>query len=214
MKPEHHTEPDRHIRVRREIKVDLQRVGKGSQPGRRDRGCAIEKENIVCELRDIVCDKHFLRKTIDEAHHAVRKVIPVLSAFHDFLLDPLIAHDRSRDQLWKKRDIEADIQHTLLRLRPAPVHIKEVGQELEGEKGNPDGERERNHAEVLVQKESQLLHGEGQIFEDKEQSHMKENGQHKNALPLLHIHRRLELSRRQPADKNREQHQEDKDRLP
>ncbi len=196
---EHFSQTDGHVRVAGEIKINLQRVRQRAEPGGGHGEGHAGAENVIRHLRHIVGNQNLLRQAIDEALHAVAKVRQRLPAVHDLLLDGVVADDRAGDELREERDVEAHIPHTLLRLRLAVVNVKEIGQELEGEERNPDGEGNVDPGEIFVQQKPQLLRQEGKVLEYDKHAHMKACRHHQDALlPLLS--RRFYLAPGEPAD--------------
>ena len=80
----------------------------------------------------------------------------------------MIAYDGPGDQLGEEGDVQAEIQGVALRPHRAPVHVHEIGNGLEGEKGDADGQVHRakghpgqadegEHLVEVVDKEASVL---------------------------------------------------------
>ena len=60
----------------------------------------------------------------------------------DLLIDIGVAHDGAGDQLGEEGNVQGKIQNIALHLAISPVQIHHIGQRLEGEEGDADGQRD------------------------------------------------------------------------
>ena len=60
-------------------------------------------------------------------------------------IDVFIADNRTGNALMEQAHIQKERRKALLRLYLAPIHIHHIGEELEGVKGNADGQRDLYH---------------------------------------------------------------------
>ena len=207
---EHLPQPDGHIAVTREIKVNLQGIGQHTEPGCRRRERHPRIEDIICHLCDIIRDQDLLAQSIDEAHHASRKIRHVLTAMCNLLRDEIIPHDWPRDELRKKRNVESHRQHTALCPRLAVVDIEKIRQELECEKRDSNRQSDGDDREVSMKQETELRCYEGQVLEYKEQADMKHNANRQCTSFACSRIRPLDTQADVPAHNNRQNHQPDK----
>lgn len=141
MESEHEAKADGHIRISGEIEINLQSVGNGSQPGGGHGSRRTIIEYVVSHLRHIIGNQYFLGKPINKAEHAIRKQIPGFRPCPDFIHNRGISDNRPGYQLGKKSDIQRDIKKILLYRNFLVVHIENIGEYLEGKKGNAKGQR-------------------------------------------------------------------------
>lgn len=141
MESEHEAKADGHIGISGEIEINLQSVGNGSQPGGGHGSRCTVIEYVVGHLCHIIGNQYFLGKPINKAEHAIRKQIPGFRPCPDFIHNRGIADNRPGYQLGKKSDIQGNIKKILLYRNFLVVHIENIGEYLEGEKGNAKGQR-------------------------------------------------------------------------
>lgn len=79
------------------------------------------------------------------------------------------------------------------------VHIENIGEYLEGEKGNAKGESNLQVNQRGVKQQAQLIDGEGQVFEYKKEQHMKGYIRYQYLLPKFRIGAASDGTCRQPA---------------
>ena len=72
----------------------------------------------------------------------------------DLLVDIGVAHDRTCDQLGEEGNVQGKIQNIALHLAIPPVQIHHIGQRLEGEEGDADGQRDILWCDQLGAKEA------------------------------------------------------------
>ena len=147
---EHFSETDGHIGVTREIKVDLEGVSQGSQPGSCHRKLGNGKScRRIPEKADVIRQQDLFSHTGHKAVDAFREVIQIFPAFLHLLRNGLILYDGSCDQLRKHGNIGSIADPVLLHVRISTVNINGIGHGLEGEKGDTD--RKRNIQKGQIQ---------------------------------------------------------------
>ena len=139
---EHDSEPDRHVGIAGEIKIDLHGIGDQPDP-RLDQGAIVNLiERDLNERRDDVGHQHLLGETDNEYPSADGGAAKREPAGVKLTSDRLVANDRPRDQLREERNVESDVDRIAVGPEPSAVDVDDVGQAVEGEKR--DAERERN----------------------------------------------------------------------
>ena len=215
MKAEHFSEPDCHIGIPREIEINLKRVSCCTKPGRCDGKRYAHGKDIVGNHRHVICNEDFLAESINEAHHAVREIVKGFVAMLDLLLDIVIAHDRTCDELREERDVESDIQDTPLSLCLVIINIEEIGEQLECEERDADGERDVDGGKIRMQQQSRFVRGKRQILENEQQADVERSASDEPVSPhLLRAPRCLaDPEADKPASDDRNDHEEYEDGL-
>lgn len=115
------------------------------------------------------------------------------AAVVDLVLDVGVAHDGAGHQLREHGDVHAQVQRVLLHLHLAAVDIHHVGDGLQGEERDADGQRQvqlgdelltQRPVHVLGQKALVLVEPEHEQI-DRERRHEPEALQHRLALAAL-----------------------------
>ena len=170
----HLSEADGHIAVAAEIKVNLQHIGDGSDPGcRRVKPRDIRCKKRVCHEADGVGNQHLFgetgNKTADSVHDAVHRLSPVL----DLLGDIVVFHDGAGDELREEGNVEKHFSEILLGLSHAPVNVDDVGHGLEGEKGNSDGKPDGRHRNRRAKNGVEGLCQEAGVFKEHQHTQIQ-----------------------------------------
>ena len=131
MEAEHFSKADRHIRIGRKVKIKLKRIGCQSHPcGQHRKLCAGHRPNGIPERTRIVRQQHFFTKADHKAVNALCELLRCLLPRAQLLIDRLVLHDRTCDQLRKHRDIRSKGDEILLHLRLSTVDVDRVGHRL------------------------------------------------------------------------------------
>src|SRR5207244_8511076 len=126
---------DGHVGVTGKVKVDLQRVANDAQPGETGRQLARgQAEDGVRGAGDRVGEYHLLGQPDNETLHPGGEQLDVDDALHELGRDIVVAHNRPRDRLGKKGDVQGEVQRVLQRPDLLPVDIDDIRQRVEGEK--------------------------------------------------------------------------------
>src|SRR5262249_24888355 len=118
--PEHPAEADGHVRVAREIEVDLNRVADDAGP--RVRGGQLgerQREDLIGRTGNDVGDEDLLRQADDEAADAVREVVERHPPERELIGDVAVPDDRSGNELRKQQEVQRRMDRALLRRRIA-----------------------------------------------------------------------------------------------
>ena len=138
---EHPPQADGHIGIAGEIVINLHGVAQGAQP-REGGGKAsrLHSEGPVGHHGHLVGDEHLFPQSGEEAHTAGGNIGPALLAAVDLLGHRLIFDDGPGNELGEEGDVEAHLEGGALNLSPAPGHVQDVAQGLEGKEGDADGQ--------------------------------------------------------------------------
>lgn len=131
----------------------------------------------------------------------------------NLIRNEIIPHDRPRDELRKKRDIESHCQHTALRLCLVVVDVEKIRQQLEREKRDANRQRDGDDRKVTMQQETELRCHEGQVLKDKEQTDMEYDADCQYAPLGYRCLYSLNAQTDVPPHNNGQNHQPDKHRL-
>ncbi len=183
MKSEHEPQADGHVRVAREVKIDLD--GKGHDSQNSSRGTDLgEVPGLQAEFDDltgVVGDQDLLGQTPEKAQdpcsHPIQSDFPAV----EFPLNVGIADDGARDQLGKEGDIEQKTGVGTLDPDFTPVKINDVGQGLEGIEGDADRQCYLRYLKIEKGQRVQNLHHKARVFEIDKACQGKNNGCHKPA---------------------------------
>lgn len=186
MEPKHSPEANGHIGIAAEVIIDLKGVGDSPQPrhGYAQAAGVCLIKGPVCQHRQGVGQNGLLGQPADKPPDAGGKVLHRLLPASDFRRHSLIADNGPGNQLGKQRHIQRHIQRVLLHLALSPIHIKNIGHGLKGEKGNANGQGDVSLRQPFPARQPvQVVNGEIQIFEHKEQGEVENHRQHNNPLP-------------------------------
>ena len=165
LKSQHLSETDRHIRISAEVKINLHRIGKTSDPGSQHRSlrCAQYCDRLI-DTSHVVGDQNFFPKSLQKPHHTVAEFPDRHRPFHQLLFHVRIPHDRSRDQLREHRHICAECDRIVLCLYFSAVNVDHIGHRLECVKRDPDRQRKLCVRNVERQDRIQILDHKSVIF--------------------------------------------------
>jgi len=187
---EHPSQAERHVGIRGEVEIDLQAVKQDAPPGhdRSDRGDGL-RENRVDGGGHRVRDEHLLPEPEHEAADTYSKIRPGRPMGPQLVRDVVVADDRAGDELGEHRNVECEVDDLALGGDLPAVDVDEVGERVEGEKG--DADREVNRAEVHSRgtrrsdEKVQVRDDESRVLEEGEQPQVSghRQGQHAAATP-------------------------------
>ena len=186
----HAPETDGHVAVARKVEVDLEGVGQGDNP----RGGAVQGRHAGEDFGDLarvqkaevggaedgihlganhVGDEDFLAEADDEAIKALQAVGHARLAAADLVGHVAIADDGTGDELGEHNDIQHEIRQFLHRLVHAAVGVQGVGDALEREERDADGQQDASPSERRVTRqpddEVQVLHREVAVLVEQQQ---------------------------------------------
>ena len=178
MKSKHHSESQRHITVAAEIKIDLQHIGNCAQPSTRtgDSGCCRTKE-IIRHKSHCIGDKNLFAQTCNETPDSFSDFLRRLLTIIDLRLHIMILNDRSRDQLWEKRDIQKHLSEILLNRSISPINIDHVGKCLKSKKRYSDRHPDLRNRNSGTGNRIKCLHQKSGIFKDHKKTEIYHHSQ-------------------------------------
>ena len=107
LEAEHQTEADSHIRIAREIVVNLEQVGCRAEPrGRQSESAHVLREQNVGDLTHGVCDEYLLCQTADKTSQTARDLPDILVPVGDLTVDIAVLYDGTRDKLREEGYVE------------------------------------------------------------------------------------------------------------
>ena len=138
----HESHADGHVRVGREIQIDLQHIANGRQEDTR-RGNGGKIFGLLHHLRNdggtAVGQNRLFGQTAGKAGNAPRGILTGNAAAFQLLVDVAVAHDGARDALVEQGGVQEQEPEFLLGLHLTAIDVDDVGNELEGVEGDADG---------------------------------------------------------------------------
>ena len=182
MEPHDFAQADGHVGVAREIEIELHGVGDDGDPGSASaHGGQIACKQCVHLATNHIRNQNFLGKPYHKAVKTLQTLRPALLPVADFVRNVAVAHNGAGDELGEHDDVEHIVGEPLHRLVDIAVGIDHVGDGLEREKGDADGQQHLRHRERLQteypEKRIQVLHEEVRILEIAQKSETDRDGQ-------------------------------------
>ena len=175
---------DGHVAVAAEVKVDLEGVGHCPQPGQPDiQAPRLQAKHGVGDAGGGVGQQQLFAQAQDEPPHPPGGVGEGGPPGMDFGGDVPVFDDGPRHQLGEQADVQQHLKEAAVLEGMVPVDVDDVGQPLEGEKGDAHRQHNGGHRQGRAQQQIEVLHQEAQVF-------IKGQG------PQVHRHRQ---SQEQPA---------------
>jgi len=131
----HPPQADGHIRISGKVKVNLESIGDGAEPGVRSSEVEItEIEDTIGRESHRIGDEHLLAKAETKAIDPGKKFFTRMYSRCELSGDIMITDDRTGDELGEESHVESKIDETLCRLHLSTVHVYDVADLLKGEK--------------------------------------------------------------------------------
>ena len=211
---QHQRQPYRHVRVAREVAVDLGGVAVGGEQGVGGRERLWHREHRVDELARQVVGDHQL---LDEPQRDQRQPRPHGDAVRvsrrlQLRQELARAHDRPGDEVREEAEVNRRV-HQRGGLGLAPVGVDHVGDGLEAEEADPDGQRDRQewqrHPEARrVEHVADVRDEEAVVLEHGEDPEVERDPSRHDQLPrALVIGAVDEVDRELADDRDRRQQQ-------
>ncbi len=161
---------DRHVRIAREVEVDLKRITEKSEGG--DGGPKLvrgQREDRVGGHAERVRHEQLLREADREAPNPLGGSLDVDDPVGQLGDEVLVADDRSRDQLRKECDEERQADRIALGGMLTPMHVDQIRDRLEREERDPDREMDIGEARSKRSRQGQPRHAadRGKTFEEE-----------------------------------------------
>ena len=174
---EHEAEADGHVRIAREVEVDLQRVRDEPEPALADGERAeIAVHVLVDELTGDIGYAYLLEEAHAHARHAAREVAGQMEAVLDLVRDVDVADDGARDELVKQAHEHHELDPRALRAHVAAIDVDDVRDRLERVERDADGQREAWRPEVRSGRAVERLDDEAAVLEHGEQRDVRRHG--------------------------------------
>lgn len=139
IEPHHLAQADGHVRIAREVEVDLEGVGSYAREATNEANFGgTARQKGVGEDACRISEQHLLSQADAEEPQTLGEASECGFAVVDLVFDVGIPNDGARDELWKHCDIHAEVQRVFLRIYFAAIDIDDVGDCLQGEKRNAD----------------------------------------------------------------------------
>ena len=219
--PDHAAEADRHVRVPGEVEVDLEAVGQDAHPhgGRVEVG-GRSVEHGVGRLRQHVGDEDLLAEARAEPADPREESLGGVRAGDELTVHVAVPDDGSGDQVGKETDVEEAKAKGSRGSRNPAIDVDDVADLVEGEEGDPDGQRDRDPWSRLEaqrrRQTSELGRGEGRIFEPAQQPQVQgQGGQEPSPTSERAEGRRRDRLADHPIDpRGRDEHEDEPRRAP
>ena len=187
MEPEHKSKTNRHIRIRREVKVNLEHVGKRAPPAvddARSIGC----KNAVCDDAHLVCKEDLFGKAKAEEQNTAHKVFERMRAGFKFFGNRIVTHNRARHKLREKRHITCESRKVLDRRCRTTPHVNRVTHRLERVERDAHRQKNRHNRKRFTAEHSRKIvhdpHAEHVILEEPERTEVHRNCSPERKIPL------------------------------
>ena len=170
MKSHDFAQADCHVGVARKIEIELHGIGNDRDPS----GASVHRHQIASKqcihlMANDICNEYLFGKTNHETVKTLQAFRPVLLPVPNFVRDVAVAYNRSGDELWEHDDVEHVIGETFHRGMVASVGIHDIGDGLECEEGDADGQQHFREGERLKpdrrKQRVQVVNEEVRIFE-------------------------------------------------
>ena len=127
---------DSHIRVAREVEVDIKGNGNSIDPVHKH-GLFLSRVHDLAEVIHRVCDEDLLCKTDNEAACTRAEHLKAVLSLLKLKCYVVVTDDGTRDELGEHCNVSGKVDGVLLRLLSA-VYVNNVGDDLEGVEGDSD----------------------------------------------------------------------------
>ncbi len=145
LEAEHPSQSDGHVRIAREIKVNLECVGNRAEPGIR-RGKRLGIERGVRNPAHRIGQQDLLGKAEDEQRDPGAKLLQGVRALEQLVGHRVVADDRSGNELWKERDVTREIDERSNRRGRTAIDVDGVTERMKCVERDPDRQRDRKQS--------------------------------------------------------------------
>ena len=159
MKSKHPAQPDCHIRIGREIIIELDGIEQHPKPRARYRKLLQRRIQIL--LHQFACcigNHHLFGQADAKAGDALAHVLRGGVAFLDLRCHVAVPHNRSCHQLMVARQVHQIFAVAFLRRHLPAVDIQHIADGLKGIKGDADGQRNLRNRQRKTGQKIQILH--------------------------------------------------------
>ena len=130
------------------------------------------------------------------------------------LLDGFIPHDRPGDELGERAEVHHHDSGIFLRRHIPAVHVRDIGEDLEGVEADADREHDLGNGQVQTRDQVEVLYEESRVLEDAEhpeEQYKRYNERGPRASRLLFIPEHADRQPAAPADQGRREDQRETD---
>lgn len=180
-------EPDGHVRVGREVEIDLEGVGEDSGPSGKGRQIARTcTEGSIGDEAHGVGNEDLFGESKTETGEAERELAEGVLAVAHLMGDDAIPDDGAGDEVREKRDETGEIEERLCGFGVAAIKVDAVAEALENVEGdacwkNDVLEKGRDRDLAAAEPRGDRLgglNGEGGVFEEGEGAQVRDDGEH------------------------------------
>ena len=148
----------------------MQRIKNNGQP--RAKCCGLKDRHILeifVPRRQHIPNQHLFGKSATKARDTVGEIVQRLATFGELLVHVVIAHDGTRDELRKERDVSAKGNIIFLQIAVSSLEIDGIGHDLKGIKRNSDRQRQALDHGDLHERQTRQIDGKEIVIFKKEQ---------------------------------------------
>ena len=174
----HLAHADGHIRIAREVEVDLEGVGRHAREAAdKADGGGILGEQRVGKHAGRVGQEHLLAEAHAEQAQPLGETGQGGAAMIDLKFNIGVAHDGAGHQLGKHGDVHAQVQGVLLHPHFAAVHVHDISESLQGEKRDANGQGQLQVGqELLAQGSIDVLGEKPLVLPEAEDGQIRHHG--------------------------------------
>ena len=182
LKAKHAAQADGHVAVAREIKVDLNRIGRSPQPGHADVQRAAQGKGAVHNGGHGARNQHLLAKAHDEPAQAPGRPLAVKGAAEQLGREMVKAGNGAGGDLGEKGDVQQHVQKAPGRPAAVPVGVHHIGHGFEDKKGDAHRQKQVCLRNIHRQNPVQNTGKKVQIFKAPQQSQVQHDRQYRRRL--------------------------------
>ena len=212
-KAEHLSQADGHVGIAAEIEIYLEGVGQRPHPGGKH-GKGGQSRHRLEDGAQVISQQHLFCQAAHKIPGSLSEELPGGKALPKLGVDIRVLDDGPGHQLGKHGDVEAKGNQASLPSGLSTVHIRQIGNGLEGIEGKPYGKADRNLREPDGKKLQKILRQKAVILKkaQKDQVHSHAQGKASPARPALLLLRR-DIQAHDVIKKDAVKHQKEIDRL-
>ena len=181
---EHPAQADGHVRVAGEVKIQLECVGDGAQPGQAHRQPVPGGKGAIGDLPKGVRQQDLFRQAETEAGGALGRTGGGLPPVRQGRAEVVPAQDGTLQKLGEEGHEQHHPAKAPFRRNGAPVHIGQVGDGLEGEEGDAGGQGDGGNGHIHSQS-LQVVQQEAGVLEVAQHPDIQDQRRRENDFPVL-----------------------------
>ena len=172
-KTDHLTETDSHIRISREIEIDLEGVANNDHPAACNGGLnLVEGLKIFRHRKDSVCKEYLFGKTCAKTADTLGAFFNAVDTLDKLIVNISVSYDRACDKLREQCDVCTERHEITLYPRLTAIQIDGIRHYLEGIEGYTNGKRKAfdRLKEGQEGNERKILYKEIAILEEQQEN--------------------------------------------